>query len=151
MAEEKVKLDKVEVDGLGTVEVDMGQAEVFRLDQEDWDDQHELFGPSDDGGGDWEAEGGGQRWIPEADGADQAVEQYWEARGRSPSQVTDLAEADELDGDGAGTEDADMRRDLGDGGGYCAANSVNIEEVPAYTHAFNARAEGAIRICKEKV
>jgi hypothetical protein len=41
--------------------------------------------------------------------------------------------------------------DLGDGGGYCAANSVNIEEVPAYTHAFNARAEGAIRICKEKV
>ena len=34
---------------------------------------------------------------------------------------------------------------------YCAANSINIEEVPAYTHTFNARAEGAIRICKEKV
>jgi hypothetical protein len=34
---------------------------------------------------------------------------------------------------------------------YCAANSINIEEVPAHTHTFNARCEGAMRICKEKV
>ena len=34
---------------------------------------------------------------------------------------------------------------------YCKARDINIEEVPAYTHTFNARAEGAIRICKEKV
>ena len=42
MAEEKIKTDKVDVKGLGTVEVDMGQAEVFRLDQGDWDEQQEL-------------------------------------------------------------------------------------------------------------
>ena len=34
---------------------------------------------------------------------------------------------------------------------YFKARDINIEEVPAYTHTFNARAEGAIRICKEKV
>ena len=37
MAEEKINIDKVEVNGLGTVEVDMGQAEVFRLEQGEWD------------------------------------------------------------------------------------------------------------------
>ena len=34
---------------------------------------------------------------------------------------------------------------------YCKLRFITIEEVPAYTHTFNARAEGAIRICKEKV
>jgi len=35
---------------------------------------------------------------------------------------------------------------------YCKARDINIEVVPAYnTHTFIARAEGAIRICKEKV
>ena len=34
---------------------------------------------------------------------------------------------------------------------YCKLHDITIEEVPAYTHTFNARAEGAIRICKEKV
>ena len=34
---------------------------------------------------------------------------------------------------------------------YCKLHNITIEEVPAYTHTFNARAEGAIRICKEKV
>ena len=34
---------------------------------------------------------------------------------------------------------------------YCKRHNIVIEEVPAYTHTFNARAEGAIRICKDKV
>ena len=34
---------------------------------------------------------------------------------------------------------------------YCKRHAITVEEVPAYTHTFNARAEGAIRICKEKV
>lgn len=34
---------------------------------------------------------------------------------------------------------------------YCDKHGITVEEVPAYTHTFNARAEGAIRICKEKV
>jgi hypothetical protein len=34
---------------------------------------------------------------------------------------------------------------------YCKRHNIAIEEVPAYTHTFNARAEGAIRICKDKV
>jgi hypothetical protein len=34
---------------------------------------------------------------------------------------------------------------------YCKRHNLVIEEVPAYTHTFNARAEGAIRICKDKV
>jgi hypothetical protein len=34
---------------------------------------------------------------------------------------------------------------------YCTRHNIVIEEVPAYTHTFNARAEGAIRICKDKV
>jgi hypothetical protein len=34
---------------------------------------------------------------------------------------------------------------------YCRRHNIVIEEVPAYTHTFNARAEGAIRICKDKV
>ena len=34
---------------------------------------------------------------------------------------------------------------------YCKRHNTVIEEVPAYTHTFNARAEGAIRICKDKV
>ena len=89
----------------------MGQAEVFRLDQEDWKDQVDLYG--DDEGGKREADGGGQRWLPEADGADQAVEQYWESRGLAASETTDMAETEELDGDGAGAEDADMWADLG--------------------------------------
>ena len=108
LAEEKVRHEKVEVDGLGTVDLDMGQAEVFRLDEEDWEDQ----GPFNDGGGDWDGEGDGQRWIPEADGADQAVEQYWEARGRSESESTDMVEAVELPCDGVGTVDADMQQEL---------------------------------------
>ena len=31
---------------------------------------------------------------------------------------------------------------------YCTLHDITIEEVPAFTHTFNARAEGAIRICK---
>ena len=34
---------------------------------------------------------------------------------------------------------------------YCANQGINIEEVPAYTHTLNARAEGAVRIIKEHV
>ena len=34
---------------------------------------------------------------------------------------------------------------------YCKLKEITVEEVPAYTHTFNARAEGAVRICKEKV
>jgi hypothetical protein len=34
---------------------------------------------------------------------------------------------------------------------YCTRHNIVIEEVPAYTHTFNARVEGAIRICKDKV
>jgi hypothetical protein len=34
---------------------------------------------------------------------------------------------------------------------YCRRHNIVIKEVPAYTHTFNARAEGAIRICKDKV
>jgi len=34
---------------------------------------------------------------------------------------------------------------------YCKLKAITVEEVPAYTHTFNARAEGAVRICKEKV
>ena len=34
---------------------------------------------------------------------------------------------------------------------YCTRHNIVIEEVPAYTHTFHARAEGAIRICKDKV
>jgi hypothetical protein len=34
---------------------------------------------------------------------------------------------------------------------YYKRHNIVIEEVPAYTHTFNARAEGAIRICKDKV
>ena len=34
---------------------------------------------------------------------------------------------------------------------YCRRQNVVIEEVPSYTHTFNARAEGAVRICKDKV
>jgi hypothetical protein len=34
---------------------------------------------------------------------------------------------------------------------YCTRHNIVIEEVPAYTHTFNARAEGAIRMCKDKV
>jgi hypothetical protein len=34
---------------------------------------------------------------------------------------------------------------------YCRRHNIVIEEVPAYIHTFNARAEGAIRICKDKV
>jgi hypothetical protein len=34
---------------------------------------------------------------------------------------------------------------------YCRKHNIVIEEVPAYTHTFNAQAEGAIRICKDKV
>jgi hypothetical protein len=34
---------------------------------------------------------------------------------------------------------------------YCKRHNIVIEEVPAYTHTFNARGEGAIRICKDKV
>jgi hypothetical protein len=34
---------------------------------------------------------------------------------------------------------------------YCKRHNIVIEEVPSYTHTFNARAEGAIRICKDKV
>ena len=34
---------------------------------------------------------------------------------------------------------------------YCKRHNIVIEEVPAYTHTFNARVEGAIRICKDKV
>jgi hypothetical protein len=33
---------------------------------------------------------------------------------------------------------------------YCKRHNIVIEEVPAYTHTFNARVEGAIRICKDK-
>ena len=29
---------------------------------------------------------------------------------------------------------------------YCKLYVITIEEVPAYTHTFNARSEGAIRI-----
>ena len=100
MAEEKIKVEKVDVTGLGTVEVDMGQAEVYRLDQGEWD------GAEDEGGG-WDEAGEGQRWIPEADGADQAVEAYWEARGRSPSQDTEFGSSDVL-GDGEAAADAGM-------------------------------------------
>jgi hypothetical protein len=34
---------------------------------------------------------------------------------------------------------------------YCTRHNIVIEEVPAYTHTFNARVEGAVRICKDKV
>jgi hypothetical protein len=34
---------------------------------------------------------------------------------------------------------------------YCKRHNIVIEEVPAYTHTFNARVEGAIRICKDKL
>ena len=34
---------------------------------------------------------------------------------------------------------------------YCDLKGIVIETVPAYTHTLNARAEGAIRICKQKV
>jgi hypothetical protein len=34
---------------------------------------------------------------------------------------------------------------------YCKRHNIVIEEVPAYTHTFNDRVEGAIRICKDKV
>jgi hypothetical protein len=34
---------------------------------------------------------------------------------------------------------------------YCTRHNIVIEEVPAYTHTFNARVQGAIRICKDKV
>ncbi len=34
---------------------------------------------------------------------------------------------------------------------YCKRHNIVIEEGPAYTHTFNARVEGAIRICKDKV
>jgi len=34
---------------------------------------------------------------------------------------------------------------------YCKRHNIVIEEVPAYTHTLNARVEGAIRICKDKV
>jgi hypothetical protein len=34
---------------------------------------------------------------------------------------------------------------------YCKRHNIVIKEVPAYTHTFNARVEGAIRICKDKV
>jgi hypothetical protein len=34
---------------------------------------------------------------------------------------------------------------------YCRRHNIVIQEVQAYTHPFNARAEGAIRICKDKV
>ena len=34
---------------------------------------------------------------------------------------------------------------------YCKRHNIVIEEVPSYKHTFNARAEGAIRICKDKV
>ena len=34
---------------------------------------------------------------------------------------------------------------------YCKLHDILIEEVPVYTHTFDARAEGAMRICKEKV
>ena len=106
----------------------MGQAEVFRLDQEDWKDQEELFG--DGGGGDWEADGGGQSWLPEEDGADQAVEQYWESRGMEASESTDMAEAEELDGDGAGGEDANLWADLGledEDSGICRSWSEELQ------------------------
>ena len=83
------------------------------MDHEDWKDQEDLFG--DDGGGNCEADGGGQRWLPEADGADQVVEQYWESRGEVPSEATDMTEARELEEDGAGEEDETMWADLGAG------------------------------------
>jgi hypothetical protein len=34
---------------------------------------------------------------------------------------------------------------------YCRRHNIIIKEVPVYTHTFTARAEGAIRICKDKV
>jgi hypothetical protein len=34
---------------------------------------------------------------------------------------------------------------------YCKLHDITIDEMPAFTHTFNARAEGAIRICKGKI
>ena len=34
---------------------------------------------------------------------------------------------------------------------FCQNNHIAMEPCAAYTHTFNARAEGAVRICKEKV
>jgi hypothetical protein len=34
---------------------------------------------------------------------------------------------------------------------HCKRHDIVIEEVPAYTHTFHARVEGAIRICKDRV
>ena len=105
MAEEKIKVEKVEVEGVGTVEVDMGQAEVYRLDHGEWEEQG--YGQTEDEGGGWEESCEGQRWIPEADGADQAVEAYWEGRARSLSQDTDFGSSDVL-GDGEERVDQNM-------------------------------------------
>ena len=149
LAEEKVRHETVEVDGLGTVDLDMGQAEVFRLDEEDWEDQ----GPGNERGGDWDGEGDGQRWIPEADGADQAVEQYWEGRARTQSEsTTDMEEAGELPEDGAGTVDADMRCDVQEleeeddgaaGGVWDKAKKRRTEELHRVRDLGKVRAHGA--------
>ena len=131
-------VEKLDVEGLGKVEVDMddragwggkGTAEVYRMDTDEGEGnvgewlEAEAYavevggawggagsGSSTPGkGGDGDADGDGL-----ADGADLAVEQYWESRGNAPSEATDLGVlgAEEFDYDGAGGEDADMWADL---------------------------------------
>ena len=109
MAEDKI--EKVYVDGLGRVEINMddgagrggsGSAEVYRLDEEDWMEAEPYV---DGDGGAWESGGAG------ADGADQAVEQYWETPGNSASDTTDFAQEVELAR--ARAEDEEMWEALG--------------------------------------
>ena len=128
-------VEKLDVEGLGKVEVDMddgagwggkGLAEVYRMDADEEGEQWMGAEPyavpvggawGGDGsgystpgkGGDGGADGEGQSGLPEVDGADQVVEQYWETRGQAPSEATDMEEARELE------EDAAMWADLGAG------------------------------------
>ena len=116
-------VEKVDVEGLGKVRVDMGDggareghwgAEVHRLDQDDWMDQEPPYAVpvGDDGWGEG-GSGGSTPCKGAGEGAgeaeDRAVERYWEDRGRSPSVATDVREEDVLDYEGGGgAEDAGM-------------------------------------------